>query len=181
VPKGQEQMVNAFMIAQYLPSWVSILFVFVVFAGLISVLDIQFSSVASMAGHDIYKKFKNDDADESSISYARWGMFIAAVLGIGIAFIPGITLLHIFLFFATLRASVWLPSMVAVLRPDWFTEKGLFNGMLMALVIGIPTFVYGSLIKDTDISLAGTLIAILGSFVFSWMFSKKRETINIPC
>lgn len=181
VPKGQEQMVNAFMIAQYLPSWVSILFVFVVFAGLISVLDSQFSSVASMAGHDIYKKFKSNDADQASIGYARWGMVIAALLGIGIAFIPGITLLHIFLFFATLRASVWLPSMVAVLRPQWFTEKGLFHGMLLALVLGIPTFVYGSLIKNSDIALTGTLIAILGSFVFSWVFSKKQESISIPC
>ena len=134
-----------------------------------------------MAGHDIYKKFKTDDADQTSISYARWGMVIAAVLGIGIAFIPGITLLHIFLFFATLRASVWLPSMVAVLRPEWFTEKGLFQGMLLALILGIPTFVYGSLIKNTDIALTGTLIAILGSFVFSWIFSQKREPINIPC
>lgn len=181
VPKGQEQMVNAFMIAQYLPSWVSILFVFVVFAGLISVLDSQFSSVSSMAGHDIYRKFKTDEADQGSIQYARWAMIIAAILGIGIAFIPGITLLHIFMFFATLRASVWLPSLVAILRPHWFNEEGLFYGLIMALIIGIPTFVYGSLIKDSDIALAGTLIAIIGSFVFSWGVSRRDNQINIPC
>lgn len=174
VPAGKEQMVNVFMIATYLPSWVSLLFVFVVFAGIISILDSQFSSIASMSGHDVYNKFKNNIEEDATVNYARIGMMLMAIIGVGIACIPGITLLHIFMFFATLRASVWLPSMIAIIKPSIFNERGLFYGLLLSLTIGIPVYVYGTLIKDTKIALIGTLFAIIGSFVFSWILTKLK-------
>ena len=174
VPPGKEQMVNVFMIATYLPSWVSLFFVFVVFAGIVSILDSQFSSIASMSGHDIFNKFKGN----SSITFARAGMIVMTIVGVGVACIPGITLLHIFMFFATLRASVWLPSMVAIVRPRWFNEHGLFWGLIFAMAIGIPVYIYGTLTKDTGMALEGTLIAIFGSFVFSWILSQKDKSNN---
>jgi Na+/proline symporter len=174
VPPGKEQMVNVFMIATYLPSWVSLFFVFVVFAGIVSILDSQFSSIASMSGHDIFNKFKGN----SSITFARAGMIVMTIIGVGVACIPGITLLHIFMFFATLRASVWLPSMVAIVKPKLFTEHGIFWGLIFAMILGIPVYVYGTLIKDTSLALTGTVIAIFGSFIFSWMFSQEDKDKN---
>ena len=49
---------NALVIAQFLPAWASLFFMFMVFAGLVSILDSQFASIANMTGHDIYNKFK---------------------------------------------------------------------------------------------------------------------------
>jgi urea-proton symporter len=175
IPKAQVGMTNAIMIANLLPAWVSVFFVFVVFAGLVSVLDSQFSSIASMAGHDLVKKFKAGSTDEDVIKYARIGMIGLALAGMAIAFIPGITLLHIFLFFGTLRASVWIPSMVAIIKPKLFTSNGLFYGILVSISVGIPMFTYGKLINNNDIALIGTVIAIFGSFIISYICSQTKK------
>ena len=53
-------------------------------------------------------------------------MIALAIAGLIIANIPGMTLLYLFLFFAVLRASVWLPSMISILKPHWVNERGMF-------------------------------------------------------
>jgi len=170
IPKGNEQMTTAYMIANTLPSFASIFFLFMFFACSISVLDSQLTSISNMAGHDIVNKYKTNVEDKTNILFARASMILIIILGIIISFIPGITILHIYLFFATLRASVWIPSMVAIIKPKLLNSNSLFYGILLAIIIGLPTFVYGNLIKQPYIILSGTLIAILGSFIFSLFF-----------
>jgi len=172
VPKGNEQMTTAYMIANTLPSIASIFFLFIFFACSISVLDSQLTSISSMAGHDIINKFKNNITDKDNVLYARVAMILMTFLGTLIAFIPGITILHIFLFFATLRSSVWIPSMIAIVKPKLFNSNSLFYGILTAIIIGLPLFVYGNLTKEKYVILSGVLISILGSFLFSLFFKK---------
>ena len=172
VPKGNEQMTTAYMIANTLPSIASIFFLFIFFACSISVLDSQLTSISSMAGHDIINKFKNNITDKDNVLYARVSMILMTFLVTLIAFIPGITILHIFLFFATLRSSVWIPSMIAIVKPKLFNSNSLFYGILTAIIIGLPLFVYGNLTKEKYVILSGVLISILGSFLFSLFFKK---------
>lgn len=172
VPKGNEQMTTAYMIANTLPSFASIYFLFIFFACSISVLDSQLTSISSMAGHDIINKYKNNISDKDSILFARGAMILMTLLGILISFIPGITILHIFLFFATLRSSVWIPSIVAIVRPKLLNSNSMFYGILIAIFIGLPLFVYGNLTKQPYVVLSGVLIAILGSFLFSFILKK---------
>jgi len=175
IPANMVGTTNAIVIAKFLPAWASIFFVFLVFAGLVAILDSQFASVANMTGHDLYNKYKNRVNDQEVIRYARTAMIILAVAGFAITQIPGITLLYIFLFFATLRAAVWLPSLVAIVRPMWLTEPGMFYGMLTAIIIGVPMFVYGQLAKVKFYAFTGTLVAIFGSIVLVLAISRWQK------
>ena len=105
-------------------------------------------------------------------------MIALAVGGFAITQIPGITLLYIFLFFATLRAAVWLPSLIAIVKPKLLSEQGMFYGISTAIVIGVPMFVYGKLAKSLPYTFSGTLIAIFGSAVLVLAISKWKRKQN---
>jgi hypothetical protein len=164
---------NALVIAEFLPAGAAIFFMFMVFSGLVSILDSQFASVANMTGHDIYNKFKVGFFGADEIQWARYGMIALAVLALIIANIPGMTLVYLFLFFAVLRASVWLPSMITFLKPGLITEKGMFWGILIPATIGEILFVSGKL-GYSDTAFLGVLIAIFGSPLLSVGISKYR-------
>jgi uncharacterized membrane protein len=144
---------------------------FMVFAGLVAILDSQFASVANMTGHDIFNKFKGGTDDKQVINYARGGMIALAIAGIGVANIPGMQLVYLFLFFAVLRASVWLPSMMSIVRPAWVTERGMFWGIAIPATVGEILFVAGKL-GYSDTAFAGTLIAIFGSPILVFIISR---------
>ena len=85
-------------------------------------------------------------------------------------------LLYIFLFFATLRAAVWLPSLIAIVKPKLLSEPGMFYGISTAVIIGVPMFVYGKLGKSLTYTLSGTVIAIFGSAVLVLAISRWKKT-----
>jgi len=163
---------NAITIGTFLPPAASIFFMFMVFAGLVSILDSQFASVANMTGHDIHNQFKIGE----EITYARYGMIALAIIGVAVANIPGMQLVYLFLFFAVLRASVWLPSMISLLKPNWITERGMFWGILIPASIGEVLFVMGKL-GYSDTAFAGTLIAVFGSPLLTLVIS-QHEIVN---
>jgi hypothetical protein len=173
IPSNMVGTTNAIVIGTFLPPIASIIFAFMIFAGLVAILDSQFASVANMTGHDVYNQFKKG----SPISSARYGMIALAIAGLIVANIPGMQLVYLFLFFAVLRASVWLPSMIAVLRPQWITEQGMFWGILIPATIGEVLFVAGKL-GYSDTAFMGTLIAIFGSPVLTLVISKYGNATN---
>jgi Na+/proline symporter len=169
---------NAIVISSFLPVGASMFFMFMVFAGLVAILDSQFASVANMTGHDIYNKFKTNHGPDSEIKWARYGMLVLAFVALMISHIPGIQLLHLFLFFAVLRASVWLPSMISFLSPHLITEKGMFWGILIGATVGEILFVSGKL-GYTDTAFLGTLIAVFGTPVLAIGISKNPSWIKL--
>ena len=175
IPKNLLGNTNAIVIGTYLPSYAAIIFAFMIFAGLISILDSQFASVANMTGHDIYNRFKTNDSDHGAITYARYGMLALVITALIVANIPGITMMYLFLFFAILRTSVWLPSMIALLRPNWISEAGMFWGILLAVIPGEALYIWGQLYNGgPSITFAGTLIAIAGAPILALLISKFK-------
>jgi len=85
-------------------------------------------------------------------------------------------LVWLFLFFAVLRAAVWLPSMISLLKPEWVTEPGMFWGIILAAVPGEALFVWGKMFGGGSyIVFAGTLVAILGAPVLTLLISNGRR------
>jgi Na+/proline symporter len=178
IPQALVGTTNAITIGTFLPAYASILFAFMVFAGLVAILDSQFASVANMTGHDIFNKFKTGDNDSSAINYARVGMLLLAVAGLAVANIPGMSLVYLFLFFAILRAAVWLPSMIALLRPNWVTEAGMFWGILVAAIPGEALYIYGRMFDGgSTVTFVGTLVAIFGAPILTLLFSKREPEL----
>ena len=165
---------NAMVIAEFLPAGASLFFMFMVFAGLVAILDSQFSSVANMTGHDVYNEFKKGN----DVYWARGGMVALAIVGLLVSHIPGIQILHLFLFFAVLRASVWLPSMISFLKPEWITEKGMFWGILIGATVGEILFVAGKL-GYADTAFLGTMIAVFGTPLLVLGISKNENIIGL--
>jgi urea-proton symporter len=180
IPSEQLGTTNVITIATFLPRWASTVFVILVLAGLVSVLDSQFSSAANMTGHDIYNRYKTRVDDAQVIFWARSGMLILAAVGLGVCMIPRITILHLFLFFANLRAAVWFPSMLAMLWPRFVSEPSMFWSILISVAVGMPVFIYGQLNGLTSWSLAGTLISIAGSLILVVAISYFGRTAKQP-
>jgi Na+/proline symporter len=178
IPKNLVGMTTVLSVGAVLPSWAVLLLLFMLFAGLVGVLDSQLSSASSLAGHDLKNKFSADASEQSTILWSRGGMVALAATGLAIANWPGMTLLTIFLFFGVMRATVWWPMMLHLLRPGLINERGIFWGILIAFFIGFPMFVYGQQFGGgKELTMIGTMIAIFGSGLLSVLISKfTKET-----
>jgi Na+/proline symporter len=178
IPKSLVGMTTVLSVGSVLPNWAVLVLLFMLFAGLVGVLDSQLSSASSLAGHDLKNKFSTDVSDKSTILWSRVGMLSLAVMGLAIANWPGMTLLTIFLFFGVMRATVWWPMMLHLLRPGLINERGIFWGILIAFFIGFPMFVYGQQFGGgKELTMIGTMIAIFGSGLLSVLISKfTKET-----
>jgi Na+/proline symporter len=178
IPKSLVGMTTVLSVGSVLPNWAVLVLLFMLFAGLVGVLDSQLSSASSLAGHDLKNKFSTDVSEKSTILWSRVGMLSLAVMGLAIANWPGMTLLTIFLFFGVMRATVWWPMMLHLLRPGLINERGIFWGILIAFFIGFPMFVYGQQFGGgKELTMIGTMIAIFGSGLLSVLISKfTKET-----
>jgi Na+/proline symporter len=173
IPKNLVGMTTVISVGSVLPSWAVLVLLFMLFAGLVGVLDSQLSSASSLAGHDLKNKFSRDDTERATIIWSRGGMIGLALVALAIANWPGMTLLTIFLFFGVMRATVWWPMMLHLLRPGMITERGMFWGILIAFFVGFPMFVYGQQFGGgRELTMIGTLIAIFGSGALSALISR---------
>jgi Na+/proline symporter len=176
IPANLVGYTNIITVGSLLPGWCSMLYLFILFAGLVSVLDSQLSSAANIAGHDVHNKFNKSDV--TSVTYSRTGMVLLLVAGLAMANWPGMTLQTIFLFFGIMRACVWLPIMLSIWS-DSITERGMFWGILSAFLIGFPLYVYGQYWGGgKDAVFAGTMLAVFGSGFLSWAISFADRNRN---
>jgi urea-proton symporter len=100
--------------------------------------------------------------DEANIrKFSKGAMVLLVIFGVAIANIPGITIVHLFLFYGTLRASTLLPTVVTLLSPRRHVSRlGMFWGILVSLFVGLPVFGWGSIQNLADWKIAGSLISV---------------------
>ena len=89
-------------------------------------------------------------------------MVLLVVGGITIANIPGLTILYLFLFYGTLRASTLLPTVITLLKKD-VSEVGMFWGIIASITVGLPIFAYGNIYRILPLIIGGSLFAVLAS------------------
>lgn len=149
------QMVNVETVQAALgATGVIFLFLFIM-AGLTSILDSKMAAISSIAGHDIADRFNLDFLKSS-----RSSMIILTILAIAIANIPGLKILHLFLFYGTLRSATLLPT-ILTLKGVTLNEQYLFVGIMLAILVGLPIFAYGNINGMALVSVTGTLLTLL--------------------
>lgn len=164
VPKSLVGYTNIVTIGSLLPNWAALLFLFMLFAGLVSVLDSQLSSVSNIVGHDLNNMIGNNRDDLASIRVGRMGMLVLIAAGLTLANWPNMTLVTIFLFFGILRATVWFPLMFSLWNDKLVNERGMFYGVLVAYLVGFTTYVYGmNFGGGANVAVCGTMLAVFGS------------------
>lgn len=171
LPIEDTQLVNVGAVIAFTPKWFLYLFFLLILSGLISTVDSILCAVSSVAGHDIVMRISEMYGPKcigaikigrrilSSVDMARIAMVIVAILAIGVANIPGITITYLFLFYGTLRSSVMLPTIFAI-KGYKMSESGLFYGILASLAVGLPIFAIGNLNGYVPMIVAGSLLTI---------------------
>jgi hypothetical protein len=100
-------------------------------------------------------------------------MVSVSVIAVLIANIPDLKIVHLFLFYGTLRASTLLPTVMTILGMK-LSEKGLFWGILISLVIGLPLFSYGKMNGNTTLIITGSLFTVLASGIIAILWQMKN-------
>lgn len=170
------QLVNVGAVMAFCPKWFLYLFFVLILAGLISTVDSIICAVSSVAGHDVVKRLSLNEKWHNRIQKniflfilfgnevraARFSMVVVTIMAILIANIPGLTILYLFLLYGTLRSSVMLPTIFAILGKR-MSERGLFYGILTSMIVGLPIFAYGNFSGNIPMIVFGSLFTILAS------------------
>jgi hypothetical protein len=98
-----------------------------------------------------------DITKSENIAVPRSAMLLNLFLGILIANIPGMTITNLFLFYGTLRASTFAPTVMALQgsRLRWVSQ-----GVTASLAVGLPIFAWGTFTNLAAVKVAGSLITL---------------------
>lgn len=160
-------IVNLELITHIFPKWVTIPFLFMIISGLLSTVDSNLCAIASLT---------LDMIKEPSLKISKGAMVILLAIGIFIANIPGITITHLFLIYGTLRATTLLPT-IMTLKGIKLSAKGVYTGILTALLIGLPLFAYGTILNVSAYKTIGSITTVLSAGIIALLVS-RLEVVN---
>lgn len=158
--------VNLEFIQSFFPPWFMALFLIMILSGLLSTVDSNLCSVASLAS-DFRVELKT----------AKVSMLVLLALGIAVANIPGITVTGLFLFYGTLRASTLFVTLLT-LSGKRIAARGVFYGVVLSVVVGLPVFAFGSVADIPEMKVAGSVLSVGISGTFALIYTgrmKKNE------
>ncbi len=164
------QLVGVSVVEHFLPRWTLYGFVLMALCALSSTLDSAYLAVGSLTSVDIYKRYLNKSASPEKMLWAsRIGMAIFVTIGVGIAMIPGIKLLWIFLIYGALASSALIPTFLCLYWKR-LPAKGAFWGPFLSFIIGLPLSVYANFTENANLIVAAALSSVLIGVVVCVLF-----------
>lgn len=164
IPINDTSVVNLELIQHLFPRWVLLPFLFMIISGLLSTVDSNLCSFASLQ----YNK-----GEKYKISMSKKSMVILLLLAILIANIPRLTVTHLFLFYGTFRASTMLPT-IMTLKGCKLSAKGIYRGIIIALILGMPIFAYGNIANIPLMKTIGSLTTVLSSGIAAFVITQRE-------
>lgn len=165
VDKG---IVNFELISHMFPQWCTYLFLFMIISGLLSTIDSNLCAVASLTSDYV--------SGNKTLRYAKMLMVAVLMLGTVIANKNGISVTHLFLFYGTVRATTMLPTVLTLCNVS-LKEKGVFWGVILSFVIGLPVFAYGASIGNPVIKTIGSLLTLILSGTIALLARKGGSKV----
>ncbi len=153
------QLVNLTVIEHSLGAIGVVALLMLIMSALTSILDSKMCAVSSIVGKDFADRFGLEFLKSSRVS-----MVLLTLAALAIANIPNLQILHLFLFYGTLRSATLLPTILTLLGKK-LKEQNVFYGILLAIVVGLPVFTYGNLNKLPAVIVAGSLLTVLIPFI----------------
>ncbi len=178
LPAGVDtSMIGVQTVATLLPSWAVFLFVIMLLSGLSSTLDSGLIAASSLWVTDVSKS----KSEAGQIRAARYSMIGIGLLGLAVAYIalyiPEFGLKHLWWIFNTIAACVMVPTILSLYKKN-LNEKGIFWGILIAFVVGIPLFIYSNVINDPVWIVGSSLFVVAISTVSALIMPNKK--VNKP-
>jgi Na+/proline symporter len=131
------------------------IFFFMVMSAITSILDSKLCAISSIAGHDVAERYGINYRDSG-----RGSMLFLTLGALLLANVPDLKVLHLFLFYGTVRATTFLPTVLLLLRRP-LSESSVFYGILGALIFGLPVFAYGNFNGLPLVTTCGSLFTLL--------------------
>lgn len=202
LPAGLDpSMIGVVAVGALLPTWAIALFVVMLLSALFSTLDSGLSATSSLYATDVMKRTDAENAilakvdrkevlssdeeqirtvlDKRTVWGARMAMFGITILGLLVAlaakFIPGFGLQQLWWIFNTVAACVVVPTVLS-LYWDRLDARGVFWGVLVAFVVGIPLFVYSNIINNSTLIVGASLFIIAVSTGFCLLMPRKTPS-----
>jgi Na+/proline symporter len=157
IETNDPQTINVTVIGRFVGPGLMAFMLVLITAGLSSTMDSNLSAISSLAITDFPKL--REKTGLSEIVFGRVSMAVLAVGASLIAFIPGLQIVHLFLFYGTLRATTLLPT-VFTLWKGVAHEKYVYFGLLGSLAVGVPVFAIASLAGSWPWKLVGAGLAV---------------------
>lgn len=160
--------VNLEVIQAVFPAWVVVPFLFLLLSGLLSTVDSQMLALSSLA---------TDYTNE--IKWQRATMIVGSLVALGIANIPGNSVLFMFLVYGTLRAATFAITVLTLASVN-LHSKAVATGLVASMTGGFPVFLYGNLNGIDELRLWGSIATVLTSGVIAYTGTKlfAREKVN---
>jgi Na+/proline symporter len=155
LPIKDPQMVNMEVVSNYLGLAGVVILFMLVMSALTSIIDSKLCSISSIVGHDIAEKY-----NLGFLTSAQGSMVLLTLVALAIANIPDLKILHLFLFYGTLRSSTFIVTVLTILG-NKLNEAGAFYGILIAILVGLPIFAYGNFNANPTWIVIGSLTTVL--------------------
>ncbi len=173
------QQVGPDVIRTLLPWWGIALFVVMVLSGLSATGDSALCAGGSLIAVDVYKRYVRPNADDTrTLRASRYAVLGVALTAVFVAYIPGVTILGLFLFYGTLRSATLAPTLLTLFSTS-MTANGVFWGILVAVVLGVPAYVYGELAPNIHVKVAANIGIVLISLAIP-LFWSERNSYEVP-
>ena len=196
-------MIGVITVTQLLPEIAIVLFIIMLLSALMSTLDSGLNATSSLFVTDVLKysnkekevwaKVDNGQPltkeeenigkhlDKKGVFYSKVSMLGITILGFLVAlaatYIPGFGLKHLWWIFNTIAACVVVPTVLS-LYWNRLDARGVFWGVLIAFVVGVPFFVYGNIIDNPVWIVGASLFIILVSTLFCLAMPRKDLQTN---
>lgn len=156
-------IINFEVINSLLPTWMVLPFLFMVISGLLSTVDSNLCSVASLSA----------DVNGFTLKKSKITMLVVLGVSILIANIPHLTVTHLFLIYGAFRASTLLPT-IMTLKGVKLTANGVVFGIVITLLVGFPIFAYGTIFNIAIYKTIGSIINVLLAGVAALIISRRE-------
>jgi SSS family transporter len=168
---GDNQLVGLYVVEHFLPKWTLYGFVLMCLAALSSTLDSAYLAVGSLTSVDIYKKYINKSATpQKMVRASQIGMAIFVIIGVGIAMIPGVKLLWIFLIYGALASSALIPTILCLYWKK-LSARAAFWGPFLSFLIGLPLSIYANFTENANLIVVAALASVLIGLIVCVLFS----------
>jgi len=203
LPEGADvSLIGVVAVSTLLPTIAIAIFVIMLLSALFSTLDSGLNAASSLFVTDVVKYSdeerkvltKVDEGqhltqkemvlskklDTRGVRNSQIAMIGITVLGFLVAlaavYIPGFGLKHLWWIFNTVAACVVVPT---VLSLYWkrLDAKGVFWGVLISFVVGIPLFIYGNII-DNSVWIVGASLFIIAISTASCLLMPKKKLLE---
>ena len=164
------QMVGPQVVAATLPKAMLVLFAVMLLCGLGSTLDSVLCAASVLTSVDLVRD------RVAPVVAARIGMAVVAGIGMLLALIPGIQIVHLWLFAGTLRAATFVPT-IGMAFSSGLTANAVRRAVLWSLVCGGPVYAAGELLKNPHLAVAGCLsVVVIGAW---FVVSRGRGVYHV--